>query len=71
MFQHKNLDTSNYVENLCEYRNHARCSTKLSMGDLRNFLNGLNYSLLALNNSVISPAFDQVNQRSIEACKVD
>ena len=39
---HKNLDTSDYVANLCAYLDHSRGATKLSMGDLRNVLNGLN-----------------------------
>ena len=67
---HKNLDTSDYAANLCEYLNHARCSTKLSMCDLRNVLNGLNYSLPAPEISVTS-TFDQVNHGSVEVCRVD
>ena len=39
---HKNLDTSDYAANLCAYLDHSRGATKLSMGDLRNVLNGLN-----------------------------
>ena len=39
---HKNLDTSDYAANLCQYLDQSRGVTNLSMGDLRNVLNGLN-----------------------------
>ena len=38
----KNLDTSDYATNLCTYLDHSRGATKVSMGDLRNILVGLN-----------------------------
>ena len=39
---HKNLDTSDYASNLCQYLDHSKGGSNLSMGDLRNVLNGLN-----------------------------
>ena len=38
---HQNIGTSDYASNLCQYLDQARDITRLSMGDLRNVLNGL------------------------------
>ena len=38
---HQNIGTSDYALNLCQYLDQARDITGLSMGDLRNVLNGL------------------------------
>ena len=37
----KNLSTSDYALNLSQYLNQAKSASNLSMGDLRNVLNGL------------------------------
>ena len=39
---HKNLETIDYATNLCKYLDQSKGVSTLSMGDLRNVLNGLN-----------------------------
>ena len=42
----KNLPMSDFVFNLCLYFDQLRCVSSLSMGDLRNVLNGLKSSTI-------------------------
>ena len=39
---HKNLETIGYTTNLCQYLDQTKDISSISMGDLRNVLNGLN-----------------------------
>lgn len=39
---HKNLKTLHYATQLCQYLDQAKGISSITMGDLRNVLNGLN-----------------------------
>ena len=71
MKYYKNLNFSDYAENLCKYFDHSRDATKLSKCYLRNVLNGLNNNPFVPDDvSVRSTVIDQIYQRSVEVDKV-